>query len=83
MERVFSNAILVVFVKEMTVRHLVERRADIKQNDVYLVTCSKLVGNLVGRLQAGIRRSACVEPVLGNRERWLFQLMVLVQISDT
>ena len=40
-------------------RHLVERLAEIKQDDVYLVTCSKLVGSLVDRLQAGIRRSAC------------------------
>ena len=35
---------VVEFVK---VRHLVEHLAKIKQNYVYLVTCSKLVGNLV------------------------------------
>ena len=45
-EHVFSNATVVEFVKETTVRHLVERLAKIKQSDVYLMTCRKLVGNL-------------------------------------
>ena len=46
-ERVFSYAIVVEFVKETRVRHLVERLANIEQNDIYLVTSSKLIGNLV------------------------------------
>ena len=37
-ETFVSNAIVVEFVKEMTVRHLVERLAKIKQNDVFLMT---------------------------------------------
>jgi len=46
-ESVFPNAIIVEFVKKTTVRHLVERFSEIEQNDVNLVTHSKLDVNLV------------------------------------
>ena len=46
-DNVFPNATVVEFVKEKTVRHTVERLAEIKQADVYMVTTSKLVGNHV------------------------------------
>lgn len=46
-DNVFPNAIVVEFVKEQTVRHIVERLAEIKQTDVYWVTISRLAGNHV------------------------------------
>ena len=37
-EIVFPNAIAIEFVKETIVKHLVQRLAEIEQNDVYLVS---------------------------------------------
>ena len=62
MESVFLNVIVVEF---LTVRHLVERLAEIKQNDVYLMTESELEKNLIDSDYMGwdsqerLRRNPC------------------------
>ena len=61
----FSNDIVVEFVKEATVRHFVERLAKIKQNDVYVVTCSNLVDNLVDSdYKLGVAGAPASKPML-------------------
>ena len=76
MERVCSNARVVEVVKETTVGHLVKRLADIMQNDVYLVTCTKLVGNHVDSdYKLGFAGAPASKPVLTVAE-----YLILVEV---